>query len=79
VTTITGATKLKVHVQLLTRDGHVVLEHVVNGDVRFIGENLKATNKLASNTAKILKRSSLPDPAVLVPGQTISKEATAGI
>ena len=59
VTTVSGATKLKVHIQLLTRDGNVVLDRVVEGNVRFIGDNLKATNKLATNTAKVLKRSSL--------------------
>ena len=80
VTTITGATKLKVHIQLLTRDGHVLSEHIVNGDVRFMGENLGATNKLARNTAKILKRSKLPAPAMLIPaGHTPPMEATVGI
>jgi hypothetical protein len=60
VTTVTGATKLKVHLQLITRDGHVVVEHVVAGNIRFIGDNLRATNKVANNTAKILKQSTLP-------------------
>ena len=59
VTTIAGATKLSVHIQLLTQNGRVVLERVVEGDVRFIGDNLGATNKVANNTAKILKRSTL--------------------
>jgi hypothetical protein len=60
VTTVTGATKLKVHIQLVTRDGRVVLDRTVEGKVRFIGDNLKATSKVANNTAKILKRSPLP-------------------
>jgi len=56
VTTVTGATKLKVHIQLITRNGRVVLDHVVVGNVWFLGENLRATNKVATNAAKILKR-----------------------
>jgi hypothetical protein len=60
VTTVAGATKLNVQIQLLTRNGHVVLERTVQGNVRFIGDNLGATNKVANNTAKILKQSTLP-------------------
>jgi hypothetical protein len=66
VTTVTGATKLKVHIQLIARNGHVVLEGVVAGNVRFIGDNLRATNKVANNTAKILKQSTLPAPAASI-------------
>ena len=60
VTTVAGATKLNVQIQLLTRNGRVVLERTVQGNVRFIGDNLGATNKVANNTAKILKQSALP-------------------
>lgn len=74
VTTVTGATKVKVRIQLVTRSGRVVLERDVQGSVRFIGDNLAATNKVANNTAKILKRSILPAPAALVPQQTTAKE-----
>ena len=79
VTTVIGATKLKVRFQLVTRSGRVVLEGMVKGNVRFIGDNLGATNKVANNTAKILKRSILPAPAAVLPQQTTSKEATATI
>ena len=79
VTTVTGATKLKVHFQLITRSGRIVLERTVKGNVRFFGDNLGATNKVANNTAKILKRSILPAPAALAPQQTSPKEATATI
>jgi hypothetical protein len=61
VTTVSGATKLTVRSQLLTREGKVVLEHTVNGDVRFFGSNLRATHNLARNIAKTLKESSWPD------------------
>jgi hypothetical protein len=61
VTTVTGATKLNVRVQLFTRDGHMVQEHVVTGGVRFIGSNLRATHNLAHSVAATLKKSSLPE------------------
>jgi hypothetical protein len=61
VTTVSGATKLTVRSQLLTREGRVVLERTVNGDVRFFGNNLHVTHNLARNIAKTLKESSRPD------------------
>lgn len=63
VTTVSGATKLTVRSQLLTRDGKVVLERTVNGNVRFMGSNLRATHNLARNVAKVIKKSSLPEPS----------------
>jgi hypothetical protein len=56
VTTVSGATKLTVRSQLLTREGKVVLERTVNGDVRFFGSNLWATHILARNIAKTIKQ-----------------------
>ena len=62
VTTVTGATKLKVRSQLCTRDGQVVLERVVDGNVRFFGGNLRATHNLARNVVKAIKQGTLPEP-----------------
>ena len=73
VTTVNGATKLNVRIQLVTQDGHVVLENVVDGNVRFIGGNLRATHNLAHNVALTLKRSTLPGQAELVPEQETGK------
>jgi hypothetical protein len=73
VTTVSGATKLNVRIQLVTREGHVVLENVVDGNVRFIGGNLRATHNLAHNVAVTLKRSTLPEQADLVPEQETGK------
>ncbi len=56
VTTVSGATKLLVRTQLLTRDGKIVLERRVNGNVRFFGSNLRATHNLARNIAKAIKQ-----------------------
>jgi hypothetical protein len=61
VTTVSGATKLRVRSQLCTREGQVVLERVSNGNVRFFGGNLRATHNLAHNMADALKHATLPD------------------
>ena len=77
VTTVSGATKLKVRTQLCTRDGRVVLERVVNGNVRFFGSNLRATHNLARNVAKAMKEASLPAPGNSAPAQK-SEESRPG-
>ena len=61
VTTVSGATKLTVRSQLCTQDGHIILERTVDGNVRFMGSNLRATHNLARNVAKAIKQSSLPE------------------
>jgi len=67
VTTVSGATKLEVRSQLYTRDGRLILERVVDGNVRFFGGNLRATHNLARNVAKTIKQSSLPTPTLSTP------------
>ena len=57
VTTVTGATKLNVRIRLFTREASLVLDHLVDGNVRFIGSNMRATHNLAHNVAATLKRS----------------------
>lgn len=61
VTTVFGWTKLKVRTELSTPEGQIVLEREVNGNVRFIGDNLRATHNLAHNIAAAIKRSPLPE------------------
>ena len=68
-TTVTGATKLTVHGQLCTRDGQIVFERTVHGDVHFMGSNLRATHNLARHVASTIKQSTLPEPTHPVPGQ----------
>ena len=63
VTTVGGATKLAVRTQLCTADGKVVFERTINGNVRFIGSNLRATHNFAHNVAKLIQQSSLPEPS----------------
>jgi hypothetical protein len=60
VTTVAGATKLKVLSKLSTQEGQVVLERFVSGNVRFFGGNLRATHDLAHNVAKAIEQSTLP-------------------
>ena len=57
VTTFTGATKLSVRIQLVSGEGKIVLDQMVNGNVRFFGSNLRATHNLARNIAKVIKQS----------------------
>ena len=59
VTTVSGATKLTVRSQLVTREGRIVLESTVNGNVYFFGSNLRATHNLARNIAKAIKESNV--------------------
>ena len=56
VTTVSGATKLTVRSQLITRDGKIALDRTVQGNVRFFGSNLRATHNLARNIAKMIKQ-----------------------
>jgi hypothetical protein len=64
VTTISGATKLRVRSQLCTRDGNVVLETLVDGNVRFFGSNLRATHTLARNVADTIQHTfRVPGPS----------------
>ena len=56
--------QLNVHVQLVTvrREGHVVLDKAVDGNVRLFGDNLRATHNLA-HIMETLKRSTSPERA----------------
>jgi hypothetical protein len=76
VTTVSGATKLTVRSQLLTREGKVGLERTVNGDVRLFGSNLRATHNLARNIAKTIKQSywsGSGQPTAMLTGPTLSQ------
>ncbi|MFL6449969.1 MAG: hypothetical protein ACJ746_20145 [Bryobacteraceae bacterium] len=67
VTTVSGATKLKVRTQLRTPEGKTVLEREFSGNVRFLGGNLRATHNLAHNVVKATKDTKLPEPVPLNP------------
>lgn len=80
VTTVSGATNLGVHSQLVTRDGKVVLDRAVNGSVRFFGSNLRATHNLAHNIAKVIKESRLvtEQPGAAVTSRVNTDSAPGG-
>ena len=54
VTTVTGATSIKVKIQFTSKDGKVLREKIVEGKVRFYGENLRATYDLAKKVAAVV-------------------------
>jgi hypothetical protein len=56
VTTVAGATKIQVRVQIANRDGRLIVDQNVDGNVRFFGENLRATNDFAKDAAKLIKK-----------------------
>jgi len=56
VTTVAGATSIKVKIQFSSRDGKILLEKEVKGTVRFYGENLRATSDLAKKVAGVVKK-----------------------
>jgi len=74
VTTVSGATKLTVQSQLITRDGNIVLDRSVQGNVRFFGSNLRATHNLAGNIAKVIKQSEWPGPEPLARNSPVKSD-----
>ena len=53
VTTVAGATSIKVHCTFTDKDGKPLLERDINGKVRFLGGNLRATYDFAKKAAKV--------------------------
>lgn len=53
---VMGATKIDVTVTVAAKDGHTLLEKPVTGKVRFFGDNLRATQDLAKEIAKLLQQ-----------------------
>jgi hypothetical protein len=52
VTTVKGATKITVHCQFTDSQGAVLLQRDIEGKVRFLGDNLKATEDFAKKAAE---------------------------
>jgi hypothetical protein len=55
VTTVTGATSIKIHCVFSDKEGKTLLEADVTGKVRFFGGNLRATYDFAKATTKIAR------------------------
>jgi len=64
VTTVGGFTKIFVRMQLAGKDGKLLIDKSVEGKIRFVGENLKATQDLTKGMTKILVQTSLPEAPV---------------
>jgi hypothetical protein len=54
VTTVSGASSIKVKIQFASPDGKILLEKDIEGKVRFYGENLRATYDLAKKVATVV-------------------------
>jgi hypothetical protein len=64
VTTVAGATSVKVHVVINDRNGKFLLETDVIGRVIFFGENLRATYDFGKKVAGVVKENFVaPSPA----------------
>jgi hypothetical protein len=56
VTTVAGATDIKVHLQFTDKSGKSLLEKDVDGRVRFFGENLRATFDFGKKVAEVVRQ-----------------------
>jgi hypothetical protein len=63
VTTVAGKTSIDIHCQFTDKDGKSVLERDVNGKVRFLGGNLRATLDFAKKGAKVAHDNFAANPA----------------
>ena len=57
VTTVAGATSIKINCIFSDKSGKVLMEKEIEGKVRFFGENLRATYDLAKKVAAIVTES----------------------
>jgi len=55
VTTVGGATSITILCQFMDKDGKVLLERNIDGKVRLIGDNLKATEDFAKKAATVAR------------------------
>jgi hypothetical protein len=62
VTTVAGATSISVHCAFTSKDGKLLLERDIKGNVRFFGGNLRATYDFAKKTAQVAHENFSPNP-----------------
>ena len=63
VTTVAGTTSIKVHCEFADKNGRVLLERDISGQVRFFGGNLRATYDFAKKTAQLAHDNFSPTPS----------------
>jgi hypothetical protein len=61
VTTVAGATSISVHCAFTNKDGKLLLERDIKGNVRFLGGNLRATFDFAKKTAQVAHENFSPN------------------
>jgi hypothetical protein len=61
VTTVAGATSIRVHCEFMNKDGKLLLARDVDGKVRFFGGNLKATYDFAKKAAAVAHDNFFPE------------------
>jgi hypothetical protein len=61
VTTVAGATSISVHCAFTSKDGKLLLERDIKGNVRFFGGNLRATYDFAKKTAQVAHENFSPN------------------
>ncbi len=60
VTTVAGATSIRVHCEFTDPGGHLLLARDIKGNVRFFGGNLRATNDFAKKAAAATRQNFSP-------------------
>jgi hypothetical protein len=60
VTTVAGATSINVHCAFTDKDGKLLLERDIKGNVRFFGGNLRATYDFAKKAAQTARENFSP-------------------
>lgn len=60
VTTVAGATSIRVHCRFSDTEGHTLFERDIKGKVRFFGGNLKATSDFAKKAASAARGVTIP-------------------
>jgi len=61
VTTVAGATSISVHCAFTNKEGKLLVERDIKGNVRFFGGNLRATYDFAKKTAQVAHENFSPN------------------
>ena len=80
VTTVAGATSIRVHCRFSDTEGHTLLERDLKGKVRFFGGNLKATSDFAKKAARTARGITIPaSPKAADRGAILDQPASASM
>jgi len=60
VTTVAGATSITVHLEFTDKNGQKLFQNDVKGNVRFFGENLRATYNFSKQVAGVVRQDFAP-------------------